>query len=374
MTDREYQDMPAFNATKASWPAFHRRFCAYLDAKGMLYVVDRDNDVYAGTDEAERAQWDADALTRRKHDAIVRTWLLGKISEAAWDRIAASDACGHRDRRCVTAFDMIRRLTEVYAPGSVPSKPKPSPPFDRARLSAHETSLHGFAGILLRVLSRRFGANAARAVLRESVRRVAIRTTVARSDRTRYLVEIHRCCMHGVFDKSGKEGRYSLLAIVNAPAPEVIDSPLVIFNLQEYVKHCHMVDRFEPLRSDNYSHLARFRRFFYFLPVAGGKLTLGEGSEDFQSYTVPILRPMCFQSPTEAIVVDIDVSYYSTLGRESPVFDTLVFRLVNTPNVESTEEESCTKYRTRIIARSLPVQRLLEIPLTGCLRLLNCLL
>ena len=83
MSDLEsYRILPSFDATSSKWPSFTTRFRIFLEGKEKLHIIERKDDlpVY-GESVTEKSTREAQAVTRRKDDVLVRGWLVNKLGE-----------------------------------------------------------------------------------------------------------------------------------------------------------------------------------------------------------------------------------------------------------------------------------------------------
>ena len=104
--DGAYRAISDFDATLANWPVFSLKFRTYIEGKEMLYVIDRIDDVPDPEDSDEVQELLAvQAKTRRKHDAIVRSYLINKIDASVLGLIS----------ELPTAYDMWEKLQSQFA-------------------------------------------------------------------------------------------------------------------------------------------------------------------------------------------------------------------------------------------------------------------
>ena len=72
MNDDMYKSLVSFNATGAAWPHFMLKFWTLLEAKDLLYINDRENEVPStDDDDTERALKVPQRASRVLNDARV---------------------------------------------------------------------------------------------------------------------------------------------------------------------------------------------------------------------------------------------------------------------------------------------------------------
>ena len=112
MNDDMYKSLVSFNATGAAWPHFMLKFRTLLEAKDLLYIIDRENDVpSADDDDTERALKVTQRASRVLNDARVRGLFINKLNDDALSLV----------EDCSTAYDMIVRLHRQFLSNSAAS-------------------------------------------------------------------------------------------------------------------------------------------------------------------------------------------------------------------------------------------------------------
>jgi len=112
MSDDMYKSLISFNATGAAWPHFMLKFRTLLEAKDLLYVVDREDDEpCVGDTDLMRAVKVTQAAGRLLNDAKVRGLFINKLNDDALSLV----------EDCRTAYEMIMRLQRQFLSNSAAS-------------------------------------------------------------------------------------------------------------------------------------------------------------------------------------------------------------------------------------------------------------
>ena len=112
MSDDMYKSLLAFNATGAAWPHFMLKFRTLLEAKDLLYVIDRENDMPSASDSDAVLALKATQLAGRAiNDAKVRGLFINKLNDDALSLV----------EDCTTAYEMIARLHGQFLSNSAAS-------------------------------------------------------------------------------------------------------------------------------------------------------------------------------------------------------------------------------------------------------------
>ena len=107
-----YKSLISFNATGAAWPHFMLKFRTLLEAKDLLYVVDREDDEpCVGDTDLMRAVKVTQAAGRLLNDAKVRGLFINKLNDDALSLV----------EDCRTAYEMIMRLQRQFLSNSAAS-------------------------------------------------------------------------------------------------------------------------------------------------------------------------------------------------------------------------------------------------------------
>ena len=113
MSDADsYKILPTFDATSINWPSFTTRFKIFLEGKEKLYIIQRENDnLIPGENTVDKQTREAQSLTRKKDDILVRGWLVNKLGESGLKLI--------RDKP--TAYQMWKTLESQFESHSAAS-------------------------------------------------------------------------------------------------------------------------------------------------------------------------------------------------------------------------------------------------------------
>jgi len=107
-----YKSLASFNATGAAWPHFMLKFRTLLEARDLLYVIDREDDEpYEEDTDVDRALKLTQQGSRMINDAKVRGLFINKLSDDALSLV----------EDCSTAHDMISRLHRQFLSNSAAS-------------------------------------------------------------------------------------------------------------------------------------------------------------------------------------------------------------------------------------------------------------
>jgi len=112
MGDDMYKSLASFNATGAAWPHFMLKFRTLLEARDLLYVIDREDDEpYEEDTDVDRALKLTQQGSRMINDAKVRGLFINKLSDDALSLV----------EDCSTAHEMISRLHRQFLSNSAAS-------------------------------------------------------------------------------------------------------------------------------------------------------------------------------------------------------------------------------------------------------------
>ncbi|KAJ3098923.1 hypothetical protein HK100_004992, partial [Physocladia obscura] len=108
-----YRAISNFDASLPNWPVFFLKFQTYIEGKEMIYVIDSEDDIPMPGDSIHHKQLlEEQSKTQKKHDAIVRSYLINKIDPSVLGLIA----------ELPTAYQMWRKLQDQFALSSAATR------------------------------------------------------------------------------------------------------------------------------------------------------------------------------------------------------------------------------------------------------------